>query len=294
MSADRDYLAAGLALGGLSEAELAEAQALADTDADFRSEVAEYEDTMALMAESDPEASESSVPDAPEPISATTRNAILAIPSTHAQEDVAAKPQRLEQAGSEQQQTQSSAPTQLNAPAQPAPQADNQSSSDAPPPADLAEHRRKRRPWVPMAAAAAAVIVAAGVGVSSWQKQNELEDELAAAQQQLDDSARLMEAGDLKTSTAELPEGGSVTVVSSEKEQLIRFSPRDVEVSPAGKSLQMWVIGNEGPESVGLMTNAPVTIADEPFAEGSLFGVTVEPKGGSDQPTTDPIVAIGL
>lgn len=294
MSADRDYLAAGLALGGLSEAELAEAQALADADAEFRSEVAEYEDTMALMAESDAEASESSATDAPEPISAAARNAILAIPNTHAQEDAAAKPPSLEQAGSEQQQTRSSAPTQLNAPAQPASQADNQSHSDGPPPADLAERRRKRSAWVPMAAAAAAVIVAAGVGVSSWQKQNELEDELAAAQQQLDDSARLMEAGDLKTSTAELPEGGSVTVASSEKEQLIRLSPRDVEVSPAGKSLQMWVIGDEGPESVGLMSNAPVTIADEPFAKGSLFGVTVEPKGGSDQPTTDPIVAIGL
>lgn len=294
MSTDRDYLAAGLALGGLSEAELAEAQALADTDADFRSEVAEYEDTMVLMAESDAEASESSAPDAPEPISAATRNAILAIPSTHAQEDAAAQPPSLEQARSAQPQTQSSAPTPLNAPVQPAPQAGNHSSSDAPPPADLAEHRRKRRPWVPMAAAAAAVIVAAGVGVNSWQKQNELEDELTAAQQQLDDSARLMEAGDLKTSTAELPEGGSVTVASSEKEQLIRFSPRDVEVSPAGKSLQMWVIGDEGPESVGLMTKAPVTIADEPFAKGSLFGVTVEPKGGSKQPTTDPIVAIGL
>ncbi|MBM6591488.1 anti-sigma factor [Brevibacterium sp. RIT 803] len=294
MSADRDYLAAGLALGGLSEAELAEAQALADTDADFRSEVAEYEDTMALMAESDAGASESSTTDASEPISAATWNAILAIPNTHDQEDAAAKPPSLEQAGSEQQQAQSSVPTQLNAPAQPASQADDQPASDVPPPADLAERRRKRSAWVPMAAAAAAVIVAAGVGVSSWQKQNELEDDLAAAQQQLDDSARLMEAGDLKTSTAELPEGGSVTVASSEKEQLIRLSPRDVEVSPAGKSLQMWVIGDEGPESVGLMTNAPVTIADEPFAKGSLFGVTVEPKGGSEQPTTDPIVAIGL
>lgn len=294
MNTDRDYLAAGLALGGLSEAELAEAQTLADTDTDFRSEVAAYADTMALMAESEAEASESSATDAPEPISAATRNAILAIPSTHAQEDAAANPQGLDQAESEQQQAQSSAPTQLNAPAQPASQTDSQPSSDVPPPADLAEHRRKRRPWVSMAAAAAAVIVAAGVGVSSWQKQNELEDDLAAAQQQLDDSARLMEAGDLKTSSAELPKGGTVTVASSEKEQLIRLSPQDVEVSPAGKSLQMWVIGNEGPESVGLMTNAPVTIADEPFAKGSLFGVTVEPKGGSEQPTTDPIVAIGL
>lgn len=275
MSTDRDYLAAGLALGGLSDAELAEAQTLADTDTDFRSEVAEYEDTMALMAESDAEASEASATDAPEPISAATRNAILAIPSTHAQEDVATQPQERPQP-----QSRSQAPA----------------DADAPPPADLAEHRRKRRPWVSMAAAAAVVVVAAGVGVSSWQKQNELEDELAAAQQQLDDSARLMEAGDLKTSTAELPEGGSVTVLSSEKEQLIRFSPRDVEISPAGKSqsLQMWVIGKEGPESVGLMTNAPVTIADEPFAKGSLFGVTVEPEGGSEQPTTDPIVAISL
>lgn len=294
MSTDRDYLAAGLALGGLSEAELAEAQTLADTDTDFRSEVAEYEDTMALMAESDAEASESSATDAPEPISAATRNAILAIPSTHAQEDVAAQPQSLEQARSAQQQTQSSA----QPPERPQSQSRSQAPADAdpPPPADLAEHRRKRRPWVSMAAAAAVVVVAAGVGVSSWQKQNELEDELAAAQQQLDDSARLMEAGDLKTSTSELPEGGSVTVLSSEKEQLIRFSPRDVEISPAGKSqsLQMWVIGKEGPESVGLMTNAPVTIADEPFAKGSLFGVTVEPEGGSEQPTTDPIVAISL
>ncbi|SMX86351.1 MULTISPECIES: anti-sigma factor [unclassified Brevibacterium] len=294
MNTDRDYLAAGLALGGLSEAELAEAQTLADTDADFRSEVAEYEDTMALMAGSDAEASESSATGAPEPISAATRNAILAIPSTHVQEDADVEPQSLNQARSAQQQTQSSAPTPLNAPVQPAPQAGTHSSSDVPPPADLAEHRRKRRPWVPMAAAAAAVVVAAGVGVSSWQKQNELEDELAAAQQQLDDSARLMEAGDLKTSTAELPKGGSVTVLSSEKEQLIRFSPRDVTAAPAGKSMQMWVIGNEGPESVGLMTGQPVTIADEPFSSGSLFGITVEPEGGSKQPTTDPIVAIDL
>ena len=51
MNTDRDYLAAGLALGGLSDAELAEAQALVDTDTDFRSEVAAYENTMALMAE---------------------------------------------------------------------------------------------------------------------------------------------------------------------------------------------------------------------------------------------------
>ncbi|RAF61078.1 hypothetical protein DN546_35400, partial [Burkholderia multivorans] len=77
MNADRDYLAAGLALGGLSESELAEARALADTDADFRAEVEAYADTAALMAMSDE----------PQSVSEETRTAILALPETVAQED---------------------------------------------------------------------------------------------------------------------------------------------------------------------------------------------------------------
>lgn len=295
MNTDRDYLAAGLALGGLSDPELSEAQTLADADADFRAEVAAYSDTMALMAESDAEASESSATDSPEPISTATRNAILLIPNTHAQEDAPAQTPSLDRAHTAQQQARVEEPTHLNAPSQHEPAAGNPSSSNTPPPpADLAEHRRKRRSWVPMAAAAAAVVVAAGIGVNSWQKQNELEQDLAATQQQLDETSKLMQASDLHTSTAEMPEGGSVTVVSSEEEQLIHLSPEGVGAAPSGKSLQMWVIGGNGPESVGLMTGEPVTIADEPFAKGSLFGITVEPAGGSAQPTTDPIVAINL
>ncbi|MDN5585440.1 anti-sigma factor [Brevibacterium aurantiacum] len=282
MNTDRDYLAAGLALGGLSDAELAEAQALVDTDADFRSEVAAYENTMALMAEADAPAV-----DAPEPVSAATRDAILAIPSTHPQDDAVSEPERPEQA------------PQLHA-AQPKAQVEAEPSErphEVAPPTDLAEHRRRRRPWVAWAAAAAAIIAVAVIGANSWQlqqSQSELEDKLASTQQQLEDSTRLMEAGDLRTSTADLPEGGAVTVFSSESEQLIRLSPRDVDAAPAGKSLQMWVIGDQNPQSVGLMTGQPVTIADEPFTSSSLFGITVEPEGGSDQPTTDPIVAIDL
>ncbi|SMX75116.1 Anti-sigma-K factor rskA [Brevibacterium aurantiacum] len=279
MNTDRDYLAAGLALGGLGDADQAEAQTLADTDADFCFEVAAYGDTLALMAESDAAAT-----NAPEPVSAATREAILTIPSTHAQEAFTDEPQNREQEVPAQPQ------------AGPSDQAPEHTSAQSQP-ASLAEHRRKRRPWVGWAAAAAAIVVVAGIEANAWQlqqEQNELEEKLASTQQQLDDSARLMEAGDLRTSSADLPEGGSVTVFSSESEQLIRLNPRDVNAAPTGKSLQMWVIGDEGPESVGLMTGEPLTIADEPFDAGSLFGITVEPEGGSDQPTTDPIVAIDL
>ena len=164
MSTDRDYLAAGLALGGLSDAELAEAEALADSDADFRAEVASYDDTMSLVAESDE----------PIEVSAETGAAILNIPGTHAQESSAA-----------------------TGPAEPAPSASLAS------PASLADHREsrerdgsqerstpgdqsghspgrewnggrssnrrsdtgRRRSWLPYAAAAAALIVVTGSGV---------------------------------------------------------------------------------------------------------------------------------
>ncbi|WP_350269961.1 anti-sigma factor [Brevibacterium sp. CBA3109] len=271
MNTDRDYLAAGLALGGLSDSELSEAQTLADTDAGFRSEVAAYADTMALMAESDAAVTDMSAADAPQSVSAATRDAILGIPSMHAQEDTTPQPHA-------DSDTHSHGRAHEESP---------------PPPADLAEHRRKRRPWISMAAAAAAVVVAAGVGVNSWQKQNELEDDLAATQQQLDETSKLMQASDMRTDTAELPDGGSVTVVSSESEQLIHVSSTGVEAE-SGKSLQMWVIGDEGPESAGLMTEATANIDDRRFAAGNLFGITVEPEGGSEQPTSDPVAAVEL
>ncbi|MDN6605428.1 anti-sigma factor [Brevibacterium sp.] len=278
MNTDRDYLAAGLALGGLSDAELTQAQALVDTDDEFRSEVAAYADTMALVAESDD----------PEPVSDATRDAILDIPSTHAQDNAVPEPRPgQEQTSSAQGQARPETPAQSQTDSHDRPH------QDAPPPADLAEHRRKRRPWVSMAAAAAAVVVAAGIGVNSWQKQNELEEDLAATQQQLDETSKLMQADDLRSNTAELPDGGSVTVVSSESEQLIHVSSAGVEAE-AGKSLQMWVIGDDGPESAGLMTEAATNIDDRRFTSGNLFGITVEPEGGSEQPTADPVVALDL
>ncbi|MCD1287578.1 MULTISPECIES: anti-sigma factor [unclassified Brevibacterium] len=315
MSTDRDYLAAGLALGGLSETELVEAQALADSDADFRAEVAAYDETMSLVAGSDE----------PVEVSAATRAAILGIPSIHAQKGYAGVHERPAgvQDGSQEHPVDvppnpathaQETPTAAD-PVGPTTHAQQNStaanSGEPTPPASLADHRERssgrgpnrrtnagrRRSWLPYAAAAAALIVVAGFGVTIWQQtqeQNQLEEDLAATQQQLDETTQLMEAEDLQTRTKDLPEGGTVTVLSSQSQQLIRFHPHDVGQAPAGKSMQMWVIGIDGPESAGLMTDQPVTITGHEFATGSVFGITVEPEGGSEQPTTDPIVAVGL
>ncbi|WP_166975013.1 anti-sigma factor [Brevibacterium atlanticum] len=278
MSTDRDYLAAGLALGGLSDDELAEAQALADSDADFRAEVASYAEVLSETAESED----------PVGISAETQAAILAVPDNHEQTDPAPADPGSVTSGPISSSGRSTSPghTESSEPASLDAHRDRRSSG-----------RSSRRPWMPWVAAAAAIIVVAGFGVTIWQqaqRQNELEEKLTATQQQLDESTRLMEASDLQTTTAKMPSGGSVTVLSSRSEQLIRLSPRDVVQTTSATSMQMWVIGDDGPESAGLMSSKPVTITDEKFAKGSVFGITVEPEGGSKQPTTDPIVAIDL
>ena len=283
MSADRDYLAAGLALGGLSDSELAEAQALAESDAEFRAEVAAYADVMADAAESDE----------PVDVSSATREAILSIPESHQQE-----PEQVSSPAAEPETSAVAADADRDALTAPTSLSEHREARRSDARAhDSDELRSGRGSWLPWAAAAAAIVVAAGLGATVWQqnqRQNELEEDLAATQQQLDDSARLMEASDLQTNTADMPEGGTVTVFSSESEQLIRLSPKDIAQPPAGKSMQMWVIGADGPESAGLMSGEPVTIAGEKFSAGSVFGITVEPEGGSKQPTTDPIVAIDL
>ncbi|GAA1622610.1 MULTISPECIES: anti-sigma factor [Brevibacterium] len=313
MSADRDYLAVGLALGGLSDDELVEAQALADTDPEFQAEVAAYGETAAFMAASD----------APAAVSEETKNAILSLPDHLSQESLpqgSAAPDTAAPAGPDSDSAGTDAPSRderilaeagdRTADTGPTEAADRTAAADsdsspstraggaasrAEEPIDLAARRRKRS-WLPWAAAAAALIVVCGFGISAWQmqqRQNELEATLAETQQRLDETARLMDAPDLRTTTADLAAGGSVTVVSSETEQLIHVTSRDV--TPAeGTSLQMWVIGDDGPKSVGLMVGDAENIDGSDFAAGNLFGITVEPEGGSPQPTTDPVVAVEL
>lgn len=59
-----------------------------------------------------------------------------------------------------------------------------------------------------------------------------------------------------------------------------------------GQVMQVWVIGADGPVSAGLMEDpSSPKLLDIPVQAGETVGVTIEPAGGSDQPTSDPIWA---
>jgi anti-sigma-K factor RskA len=64
---------------------------------------------------------------------------------------------------------------------------------------------------------------------------------------------------------------------------------RRLDPLAAGRTYQAWLITDQGPVSAGLFgvtdTGWGMTWLDVPFSPGSAIGVSVEPQGGSQQPT---------
>lgn len=66
----------------------------------------------------------------------------------------------------------------------------------------------------------------------------------------------------------------------------------------AAETYQLWLIGDGGPESAGVFVpeaNGSVEVlVTGKVSQGVLLGLTVEPSGGSDQPTGDILFAVPL
>jgi anti-sigma-K factor RskA len=72
---------------------------------------------------------------------------------------------------------------------------------------------------------------------------------------------------------------------------------RDMPPVPENKTFQVWVIQNDVPKSGGLFeaTDQPaVATVRGPIGRADAIAVTVEPEGGSPQPTSDPMLTAKL
>jgi len=141
-----------------------------------------------------------------------------------------------------------------------------------------------------MAAAAAAAALFVGGSVFGQTLNNQqFESQQAAGLAQInaaDDSQRAA------TTTAE---GQEATLVWSNKLGISAVLVDDLPVLPSDQDYQLWYINGEGMASAGTFdSNGGGTawrVLDGTMHAGDQVGVTVEPNGGSDQPTTAPIVA---
>jgi anti-sigma-K factor RskA len=138
---------------------------------------------------------------------------------------------------------------------------------------------------------AAALLLVAGValGTVAWQQHQAAED----ARNLANSIARVLTSPDRVEVGHSVNGGGTATMVMAEGDAVLATD--GVPDAPNGHAYQMWVIGSDGVvQSGGLlklnqgagsafMTDIPTDAA---------LAVTVEPEGGSDQPTTAPVVRL--
>jgi anti-sigma-K factor RskA len=156
--------------------------------------------------------------------------------------------------------------------------------------APVVELRRKARPWrtTVLAAAAAVAIGLGALGVG-----------LALRPAPAPSTAeQVFAATDVRTVTGQIPTGGTATVVFSREKNAGVLVMNNVAPPAPGTVYQMWLIGDKGPESAGTMDAkavAPSTTAVLPdLGSSKALAFTVEPPGGSAQPTSPVFAQLSL
>jgi anti-sigma-K factor RskA len=144
--------------------------------------------------------------------------------------------------------------------------------------------RRPGRLRLVLAAAAAVVVAAVGVGVVThpWTQET---TQLSAAD-------RVLAAPDAKHVSLEFDDGSKATVVRSVKEGRAVLVTQDMAAPPSGKVYELWLEDSAGSmEPAGLMSGSGdhKVLLRGNASDKVGVGITVEPDGGSPEPTSKPI-----
>ncbi|MBF6132122.1 anti-sigma factor [Nocardia otitidiscaviarum] len=139
-------------------------------------------------------------------------------------------------------------------------------------------------------AAAVVLVIALGAGIGfvvqrPWEPTGSGEVTAATIERQ----------PDAVTRTAVITGGGEVVVRSSALLGAAAVDLRDVPVPPVGRCYQIWLVELGGePRSaavVDALSTMPVVAG---FGPADTLAITIEPSGGSPQPTTTPVASLNL
>ncbi|GAA1790354.1 anti-sigma factor [Agromyces lapidis] len=153
---------------------------------------------------------------------------------------------------------------------------------------ELAARRRRRRLAAVLSSAAALVLLVVGVvvgtnwvGPNGWGAQREM--------------TALAEAPDAEQASADVPGGGEVTLVWSAEQGRSAIVAEGLPDVGDEHTYELWYIDESGAVSAGTFDvrgDEAWRLLEGEFASGTAVGITVEPAGGSPEPTTEPIAVI--
>ena len=165
----------------------------------------------------------------------------------------------------------------------------------------LDAHRRRRSAWRTglMRAAAAVVLLGVGIGVGRWSVRgavDEAMDSMASTMASTQHYAHLNQAQDVQRVTDTMPDGHVATLTWSRDMSMTALTlPAAMKESASGRSLQVWLKEGETTTSLGVYDprdGAGFSFLDIMPKPGQQIVITMEPAGGSAQPTTPPLVTL--
>lgn len=141
-----------------------------------------------------------------------------------------------------------------------------------------------------VALGAAAVLV---VGLLSWNVllQEDVRD-LRGQVEEARTADQAQETREIELGGAWAEQGARAEVTALKDDRAI-LVVEDMPSMPEGQTGQVWVINDEKPEPSGLLEpsgNMAATAITTPLNDADAIAVTVEPAGGSDKPTSDPVL----
>lgn len=151
------------------------------------------------------------------------------------------------------------------------------------------QRRGGMRRTLPRLAMAAAFLVGT-VGVGGYVNERNQADNYRADSQAI---TRVLAAADAATSTKTFDGGGKVRLISSESKDSAVIVASDLPLLKGGKVYQVWLVKNDSPRSEGIFASSQAMIM-KGLTGVDHVAITVEPKGGSKQPTTAPISTIAI
>ena len=150
----------------------------------------------------------------------------------------------------------------------------------------LSQGSRIRR-YAPRLALAAAV-AAAVVGIGGYVAEHERAEDLSADRSNI---TAVMAAEDATTSEGDATGGGEVRVIVSKSHDAAVVVGASLPALDEDQTYQVWRMEDGKPTSAGLLGREPGVLYVDGVKGAEAYAVSVEPSGGSRQPTSDPIAA---
>ncbi|MEU9336459.1 anti-sigma factor [Streptomyces sp. NPDC048290] len=147
-----------------------------------------------------------------------------------------------------------------------------------------------------LAASVAAAAAFGGTAVWQYERAQDAARDAAREQRHVEGLAGVLAAPDAESRWVKVAGGAGTLVVSAGRNRAV-FVASGLAAPPQGKVYQLWFADGGRMRSAGLMDpdrGSQAVLMQGAVDDASGVGITVEPAGGSKQPTSTPVALLGV